>query len=62
VAAARGFGPGDRILIDTAACEEPLIWLMAPLTAGASIVLCANLDRSRLDDRILSEGITKVIA
>ncbi|GIE83040.1 hypothetical protein Aph02nite_89900 [Actinoplanes philippinensis] len=59
VAAARGIRPGDRILIDTAACEEPLTWLMAPLTAGASIVLCANLDRSRLDSRLAAEGVTR---
>ncbi|BEL07259.1 TIGR03089 family protein [Actinoplanes sichuanensis] len=61
IAAARGFGAGDRILVDTAACEEPLIWLMAPLTAGASIVLCANLDRSRLDARIAAEGVTGML-
>ena len=61
VAAARGIEPGDRILVDTTACEEPLIWLMAPLTAGASIVLCANLDRSRLSDRITSEGVTRLL-
>jgi uncharacterized protein (TIGR03089 family) len=61
LAKARGIGPGDRILIDTADCEEPLIWLMAPLTAGASIVLCTNLDRSRLDDRMAAEGITRLL-
>jgi uncharacterized protein (TIGR03089 family) len=61
VARARGFAPGDRILIDTTSCEEPLIWLMAPLTAGASIVLCANLDRSRLDGRMAAERITRVL-
>ncbi|MFC4072662.1 TIGR03089 family protein [Actinoplanes subglobosus] len=61
VATARGIEPGDRILVDTAACEEPLIWLMAPLTAGASIVLCANLDPSRLDERIGTEGVTRLL-
>jgi uncharacterized protein (TIGR03089 family) len=61
LAKARGIEPGDRILIDTADCEEPLIWLMAPLTAGASIVLCTNLDRSRLDDRMAAEEITRLL-
>jgi uncharacterized protein (TIGR03089 family) len=60
VAHSRGIVRGDRLLIDAAGSEEPLIWLLAPLTAGASIVLCANLDRSRLDDRIADEGVTRL--
>lgn len=61
VARSRGITAGDRVLIDTSSVEEPLIWLMAPLTAGASIVLCANLDHSRLDQRILAERVTRVL-
>jgi uncharacterized protein (TIGR03089 family) len=61
VAQAQGIGPGDRVLIDAAASEEPLIWLLAPLLAGASLVLCANLDRSRLDERITAERVTRVL-
>ncbi|GAA4602963.1 uncharacterized protein (TIGR03089 family) [Actinoplanes octamycinicus] len=60
VARSRGLRRGDRVLIDAAASEEPLIWLLAPLTAGASIVLCAGLDRSRRDERIAAEGVTCV--
>jgi uncharacterized protein (TIGR03089 family) len=60
VARMHGVGPGDRVLIDAAASEEPLIWLLAPLSAGASLVLCANLDRSRLDERITAERVTRV--
>ncbi|GAA5194673.1 TIGR03089 family protein [Rugosimonospora acidiphila] len=60
VAQLRGIGPGDRVLIDAAASEEPRIWL-APLFAGASLVLCANLDRSRLDERIAAERVTRVL-
>ncbi|MFC7535604.1 TIGR03089 family protein [Actinoplanes sp. GCM10030250] len=60
LARSRGISAGDRVLFDTAAQEEPLIWLMAPLTAGASIVLCANLDRSQLDTRIATERVTQV--
>ncbi|BCJ46748.1 hypothetical protein GCM10010168_37300 [Actinoplanes ianthinogenes] len=60
VARSRGIGEGDRVLVDAAASEEPLIWLLAPLAAGASIVLCAGPDRSRLDERIAAERVTCV--
>jgi uncharacterized protein (TIGR03089 family) len=56
-----GIGPGDRVLIDTALPEHPLIWLLAPLTVGASIVLCANLEPGRLDERIAAERVTVVL-
>ena len=60
VAERSGIGRGDRVLIDTATSEQPVIWLLAPLLAGASIVLCANLDRSILDTRVAEEQVTKV--
>ncbi|GIF15537.1 TIGR03089 family protein [Actinoplanes teichomyceticus] len=60
VARSRGIERGDRVLIDAAGSEEPLIWLLAPLTAGASVVLCAGLDRSRLDERVAAEGVTRM--
>ncbi len=53
--------PGDRLLVDAAEHEHPLKWLLAPLSAGASVVLCANLDRSRLDARIAAERVTRVL-
>ncbi|MGR6316828.1 TIGR03089 family protein [Micromonospora soli] len=52
---------GDRLLVDTAEHEQPLKWLLAPLAAGASVVLCANLDRAKLDDRIAAEQVTRVL-
>ena len=52
---------GDRVLIDAATSEEPLHWLMAPLTAGASIVLCANLDPSLLTGRLATEHVTRLL-
>ncbi|GAB2603420.1 TIGR03089 family protein [Paractinoplanes abujensis] len=61
VAERNGIRAGDRVLIDTAVQEQPLIWLLGPLSVGASIVLCANLDPSRLDARIAGEGVTKVL-
>ncbi|WP_203711406.1 TIGR03089 family protein [Asanoa siamensis] len=52
---------GDRLLIDGAAHEHPVKWLLAPLSAGASVVLCANLDRSRLESRVAAERVTRVL-
>jgi uncharacterized protein (TIGR03089 family) len=62
IAKSREITAGDRVLIDAAISEEPLIWLLAPLSAGASIVLCRNLDRTRLEDRIAAEGVTRVLS
>jgi len=62
IAETHGIGRGDRVLLDAAASEQPLMWLLAPLAAGASIVLCANLDRARLDDRVAAERVTRVLA
>jgi uncharacterized protein (TIGR03089 family) len=58
----RGIRRGDRVLVDTAATEQPLLWLLAPLSVGASVVLCANLDRSRLDSRMDAERVTRVFS
>jgi uncharacterized protein (TIGR03089 family) len=62
VAETRGLRRGDRVLVDTAASEQPLVWLLAPLSVGASVVLCANLDRSRLDSRMAAERVTQIFA
>lgn len=61
VAAAQGLREGDRVLIDAGDHEQPVHWLLAPLAAGASIVLCANLDRDTLKSRIAAEGVTRVL-
>ncbi|BBH70502.1 hypothetical protein ACTI_71870 [Actinoplanes sp. OR16] len=61
VARARGITAGDRVLIETSAVEDPLIWLMSPLTAGASIVLCANLDPTHLSTRIRAEHVSRLL-
>ncbi|MGC5018426.1 TIGR03089 family protein [Micromonospora sp. DT47] len=53
---------GDRVLFDAAAHPDPVDWLLAPLTAGASIVLCGNLDPSRLDARLAAEKVTRSLA
>jgi uncharacterized protein (TIGR03089 family) len=47
--------PGSRVLIDADAHPDPRTWLVAPLLAGASVVLCRNLDRARVPDRLQTE-------
>ncbi|MCP2322604.1 uncharacterized protein (TIGR03089 family) [Hamadaea flava] len=60
-AAAMGIQPGDRVLIDAAEHDHPVKWLLAPMTVGASVVLCANLDPALVASRVEAEGITRVL-
>jgi uncharacterized protein (TIGR03089 family) len=53
--------PGDRVLMDAAENEQPVRWLLAPLAAGASIVLCANLDPAKVASRTAAEGVTRAL-
>jgi uncharacterized protein (TIGR03089 family) len=55
-----GLRAGDRLLVDERTAEEagPVAWLLAPLHAGASLVLCRNADPARLADRVASEHVT----
>jgi uncharacterized protein (TIGR03089 family) len=57
-AAALGIEAGARVLFDTTAHPDPMDWLLAPLHAGASIVLCAGLNRAALDKRVADEKVT----
>ncbi|MEW2441551.1 AMP-dependent synthetase [Micromonospora marina] len=34
--------PGDRLVVDPTAEEQPLKWLLAPLSAGATVLIHAN--------------------
>ncbi|GAA2707041.1 TIGR03089 family protein [Micromonospora olivasterospora] len=52
---------GDRLLVDAAEHEQPLKWLLAPLSVGASVVVCANLDPARRDARIAAEHPIRVL-
>ncbi|GAB3170785.1 uncharacterized protein (TIGR03089 family) [Micromonospora palomenae] len=54
--------PGDRLLVDAARHPDPVDWLLAPLVRGASVVLCGNLDATRLDGRVASEKVTRILA
>lgn len=56
-AAELGVTAGDRVLIDSSAYSDVMDWLFAPLVAGASIVLCANLIPSKVESRAGSEKV-----
>jgi uncharacterized protein (TIGR03089 family) len=60
VADQHGWHPGDRVLVDAAEHEHAVFWLLAPFSAGATVVLCANLDRARLNERVAAERVTRV--
>ncbi|MDQ1653781.1 MAG: hypothetical protein QOI35_2981 [Cryptosporangiaceae bacterium] len=61
IAADLGLVPGDRVLVDTGLHEQPVQWLLAPLAAGASIVLWANGDPATVGERAAAEGVTRVL-
>jgi uncharacterized protein (TIGR03089 family) len=46
---------GTRVLIDGDVVTDPAAWLVAPLLAGCSVVLCRNLDQARLESRLAAE-------
>lgn len=50
--------PGTRVLIDGDAITDPVDWLVAPLLSGASVVLCRNLDPTRIPGRLAAERAT----
>ena len=57
-----GLGAKDRVLVSGGADTGDLDWLLVPLAAGASIVLCRNADPARLDERAASERVTARLA
>lgn len=57
-AGALGLATGARVLIDAARHPEPLDWLLAPLAAGATIVLVGRLDPTALAARLEAERVT----
>lgn len=61
IASRMGLTPGDRVMIDASRYEQPVQWLLAPLAAGASIVLVANANPEKQAARAESERATKVL-
>lgn len=57
-----GIAAGARVLIDAARHPDPVDWLLAPLTVGASVVLCGRLDPARLAGRLATEKVTVSLA
>ncbi|WP_433217287.1 TIGR03089 family protein [Dactylosporangium sp. CS-047395] len=57
-----GLRAGDRLLVDAATEEQPLKWLLAPLSVGASVVLAANTDPERFEALARAEGVTHRLA
>ncbi|MFS8477711.1 MAG: TIGR03089 family protein [Micromonosporaceae bacterium] len=53
-----GIAAGSRVLVDGDAVTDPVDWLLAPLAAGASIVLCRHVDPRGLDERAATERVT----
>jgi len=55
-----GLRPGDRVLVDeqTALEAGAVAWLLAPLSAGASLVLCRHAVVEALPRRAEQEGVT----
>jgi uncharacterized protein (TIGR03089 family) len=58
-----GIRPGDRVLVDEHVAAEagPACWLLAPLTAGASLVLCRNAAAESLARRAADERVTATL-
>ena len=58
-----GIEAGDRIMVDeqTATESGPTAWLLAPLAAGASLVMCRNPDPDRLARRAEEERVTATL-
>jgi hypothetical protein len=58
-----GIRPGDRVLVDERAATEagPVAWLLAPLSAGASLVLCRSAAPSGLPHRAATERVTATL-
>jgi uncharacterized protein (TIGR03089 family) len=52
---------GDRLLVDVAEHDQPLKWLLAPLSAGATVVLCTNLDPTQQDTIATTEQVTRIL-
>ena len=61
IATMAGLTTGDRVLVDAADHEHPLKWLLAPLSAGASVVLCAGLPPGTARARAAAEVATRVL-
>jgi uncharacterized protein (TIGR03089 family) len=58
-----GMTAGDRVMVDERTATEagPVAWLLAPLVAGASLVLCRNPIPDVLAHRAATERVTATL-
>ncbi|WP_432987487.1 TIGR03089 family protein [Dactylosporangium sp. CA-233914] len=56
-----GLHPGDRLLVAAAEHEHPVKWLLAPLSARASVVVCANATPEALRTLGEAERVTHTL-
>jgi uncharacterized protein (TIGR03089 family) len=58
-----GLTDGDRVLVETRTAEEagPVAWLLAPLAAGASVILCRDPRPDALLRRAEAERVTATL-
>jgi uncharacterized protein (TIGR03089 family) len=63
LAARLGITAEDRVLVDELAAAQagPVAWLLAPLAAGASVVLCRAARPDRLPRRAAEERVTATL-
>jgi uncharacterized protein (TIGR03089 family) len=58
-----GLADGDRVLVETRTAAEagPVAWLLAPLAAGASVILCRDPRPDALVGRAAAERVTATL-
>lgn len=58
-----GLTATDRVMVDVGTGHEagPLVWLLAPLAVGASVVLCRRPDPAGLARRAATERVTVTV-
>jgi uncharacterized protein (TIGR03089 family) len=57
-ARAAGLPGVERVMIDGDLVTDPAVWLVAPLVAGTSVVLCRHTDDTRREARLATERAT----
>jgi uncharacterized protein (TIGR03089 family) len=56
-----GLTAADRVLVVAGPAIRPVDWLLAPVAAGASVVLCRNADPAALAHRADTERVTATL-
>jgi uncharacterized protein (TIGR03089 family) len=59
-AASLGLTAGTRVMLNVDEHPQPMDWLVAPIVAGCTLVLCANVDASTVEKRAGVERATLI--